>query len=56
MNKKPLEKLVGCAGKSGKVHRGRRRVTALDKEYAKALEGTLTEWLSKKDEKAYRKL
>ena len=39
-----------------KVHRGRRRVTALDKEYAKALEGTLTEWLSKKNEKAYRKL
>lgn len=33
-----------------------RRATALDKEYAKALEGTLTEWLSKEDEEAYRGL
>jgi AbrB family looped-hinge helix DNA binding protein len=33
-----------------------RRATALDKEYAKALEGTLTEWLSKEDEEAYREL
>ena len=30
-----------------------RRATALDKEYAKALEGTLTEWLSKEDDEAY---
>jgi AbrB family looped-hinge helix DNA binding protein len=27
-----------------------RRATALDKEYAKSLEGTLTEWLSKEDD------
>jgi AbrB family looped-hinge helix DNA binding protein len=33
-----------------------RRATALDKEYAKALEGTLTEWLSKEDDEAYRGL
>lgn len=33
-----------------------RRATALDKEYAKSLEGTLTEWLSKEDEEAYRGL
>ena len=33
-----------------------RRATALDREYAKALEGTLTEWLSKEDEEAYRGL
>ena len=33
-----------------------RRATALDKEYVKALEGTLTEWLSKEDEEAYRGL
>jgi AbrB family looped-hinge helix DNA binding protein len=33
-----------------------RRATVLDKEYAKALEGTLTEWLSKEDEEAYRGL
>ncbi len=33
-----------------------RRATALDQEYAKALEGTLTEWLSKEDEEAYRGL
>jgi hypothetical protein len=26
----------------------------LDREYAKALEGTLSEWLSKEDEEAYR--
>ena len=33
-----------------------RRATLLDREYAKALEGTLTEWLSKEDEEAYRGL
>ncbi len=33
-----------------------RRATALDRDYAKALEGTLTEWLSKEDEEAYRGL
>ncbi len=33
-----------------------RRATALDKEYASALEGTLTEWLSKEDDEAYRGL
>lgn len=33
-----------------------RRATALDREYAKSLEGTLTEWLSKEDEEAYRGL
>lgn len=33
-----------------------RRATALDKEYAKSLEGTLTEWLSQEDEEAYRGL
>ena len=27
-------------------------VKALDKEYAKAIEGTLTEWLSKEDDEA----
>ena len=33
-----------------------RRATALDKEYAKAVEGTLTEWLTQEDEEAYRGL
>lgn len=33
-----------------------RRATVLDKEYARALEGTLSEWLSKEDEEAYRGL
>lgn len=33
-----------------------RRATALDAEYAKSLEGTLTEWLSKEDEEDYRGL
>lgn len=33
-----------------------RRATALDKEYVKATEGTLTEWLSREDEEAYRGL
>lgn len=33
-----------------------RRATPLDKEYAQALEGTLTEWLSKEDDEAYREL
>lgn len=33
-----------------------RRATALDREYARALEGTLTEWLSREDEEAYRDL
>jgi AbrB family looped-hinge helix DNA binding protein len=33
-----------------------RRATVLDREYAKALEGTLTEWLSKEDDEAYREL
>ncbi len=33
-----------------------RRATALDREYAKSLEGTLTEWLSKEDDEAYRGL
>lgn len=33
-----------------------RRATALDKEYVKSLEGTLSEWLSKEDEEAYRGL
>jgi len=33
-----------------------RRATALDREYVKAVEGTLTEWLSKEDEEAYREL
>ena len=33
-----------------------RRATVLDREYAMALEGTLTEWLSREDEEAYRGL
>ena len=33
-----------------------RRATDFDKAYAKALEGTLTEWLTKEDEEAYRDL
>lgn len=33
-----------------------RRATVLDREYARALEGTLTEWLSREDEEAYRNL
>lgn len=40
----------------GEIRRSKRRTIAIDKEYAKALVGTLTEWLSKKDEKAYREL
>ena len=30
-----------------------RRATARDKGYAKTIEGTLTEWLSKEDDEAY---
>ena len=56
MNKKLFEKSVESARAAGKICRSERRTTALDKKYAKALEGTLTEWLSKKDEKAYREL
>lgn len=33
-----------------------RRVQALDIEYLKALEGTLSEWTSPADEEAYREL
>jgi len=33
-----------------------RRATAFDKDYAEAVESTLTEWLSKEDEEAYRDL
>ena len=33
-----------------------RRASPLDKEYAKAVEGTLSEWLSAEDEEAYRGL
>lgn len=33
-----------------------RRATALDREYVKAVEETLTEWLTKEDEEAYREL
>lgn len=33
-----------------------RRATDFDKEYAKAVESTLTEWLSREDDEAYRGL
>jgi antitoxin PrlF len=33
-----------------------RRIQAADKEYLKAVEGTLIEWRTAEDEKAYRKL
>jgi AbrB family looped-hinge helix DNA binding protein len=33
-----------------------RKVTHLDHEFAKALEGTLSEWLSEYDEEAYNDL
>jgi len=33
-----------------------RRAGALDREYAKAIEGTLSEWLSENDDEAYREL
>ena len=33
-----------------------RRATPVDLEFARALEGTLSEWLSKHDEEAYRDL
>ena len=33
-----------------------RKVTPLDAEYLKAIEGTLTEWASPEDEDAYRGL
>jgi len=33
-----------------------RRAGALDREYAKAIEGTLNEWLSENDDAAYREL
>ena len=33
-----------------------RRAMPVDKAYAQALEGTLTEWLSKEDDEAYREL
>ncbi len=42
------------------VHEDRRvsirKATLIDLEFAKALEGTLTEWSSKNDEEAYRDL
>ena len=56
MNKKLFEKSVESTRVAGKICRSEHRTTALDKMYAKALVGTLTEWLSKKNEKAYRKL
>ena len=56
VNKKPFEKFVGRMRAAGKTRRGKRRVTGFDKKHAKALEGTLTEWLSKQDEKAYHEL
>jgi len=56
VNKKLFEKSVEGARTAGDICRSERRTTALDKKYTKALEGTLTEWLSKKDEKVYRKL
>jgi hypothetical protein len=37
-------------------HLERGNSVALDKEYTKALEGTLTEWLSAEDEASYRGL
>ena len=33
-----------------------RRAGAVDREYAKAIEGTLNEWLSENDDEAYREL
>ncbi|MCI5121661.1 MAG: AbrB family transcriptional regulator [Candidatus Electrothrix sp. AUS4] len=33
-----------------------RKATPIDFEFAKALEGTLSEWLSENDEEAYRDL
>lgn len=33
-----------------------RKATPIDLEFARALEGTLSEWLSKHDEEAYRDL
>jgi hypothetical protein len=33
-----------------------RKATPLDLEFAKAVEGTLTEWTSEADEEAYREL
>jgi antitoxin PrlF len=33
-----------------------RKATPIDLEFARALEGTLSEWLSKNDEEAYRDL
>ena len=33
-----------------------RKATPVDLEFARALEGTLSEWLSKHDEEAYRDL
>jgi len=33
-----------------------RKATPIDLEFAKALEGTLSEWLSKNDEEAYGEL
>ena len=56
MNKKLFEKSVESARSAGEICHSERRATALDKKHTKALEGTLTEWLSKKDEKAYREL
>ena len=35
---------------------GVRRIQAADLEYLKAVEGTLNEWRTAEDEKAYRKL
>jgi AbrB family looped-hinge helix DNA binding protein len=51
---KPGDLLVWEVNASGRVEV--RRVQALEVEYLKAIEGTLSEWSDTEDEKAYRGL
>lgn len=51
---KPGDFLVWEVNASGRVEV--RRVQALEVEYLKAIEGTLSEWSDTEDEKAYRGL
>ena len=54
LKSKPGDMLVWEVEPDGRV--GVRRVQPLDVEYLKAVQGTLSEWQTAEDEKAYAKL
>jgi AbrB family looped-hinge helix DNA binding protein len=54
LNVKPGDLIAWEADADGKVQV--RRVQALDLDYLRAIEGTLSEWASPADEDAYREL